>query len=129
MSPIRSDGFALIEVLVSLVILAICLLGMAGLMATTTRNNSDGDHVTQAATLAQDKLEELRGLSPNKINARGLNVKLQDNPPPTVRGTTYTRSWTVVPDASNTFYTITITVNWTDKTNHSINVVSAIPSL
>jgi prepilin-type N-terminal cleavage/methylation domain-containing protein len=123
----RSKGFSLIEVLVSLVILAVCLLGMAGLMATTTRNNSGGDHMTQAATLAQDKLEELRGLSPQKINAKGLNIKLQDNVPPSIRGTTYARSWMVVPDLNNTFYTITVTVSWTDRTAHSINVVSAIP--
>ena len=82
--------------------------------------------MTQAATLAQDKLEELRGLSPQKINAKGLNIKLQDNVPPLIRGTTYARSWMVVPDASNTFYTITVTVSWTDRTAHSINVVSAI---
>ena len=123
----ESAGFALIEVLVALVILAVCLLGMAGLMATTTRNTSGGDHMTQAATLAQDKLEELRGLSPQKINARGLNTKLQDNVLPTIRGTTYTRSWMVVPDLNNTFYTITVTVSWDDRTRHSINVVSAVP--
>ena len=124
----KSIGFALVEVLVALVILAVCLLGMAGLMATTTKNTSGGDHMTQAATLAQDKLEELRGLSPQKINAKGLNTKLQDNVPPTIRGTTYDRSWMVVQDATNTFYTITVTISWDDRTHHSINVVSAVPS-
>jgi len=33
----------------------------------------------------------------------------------------------VVPDLNNTFYTITVTVSWDDRTRHSINVVSAVP--
>ena len=38
----RSNGFTLIEVLIALVILSVSLLALAGLMATTTRNNSSG---------------------------------------------------------------------------------------
>ncbi len=56
----RSKGFSLIEVVIALFILAICLLALAGLMVTTTRNSSFGGHMTEASTFAQDKLEQLR---------------------------------------------------------------------
>jgi len=62
----KSKGFTLIEMLISLVILAISLLALAGLMSITTRNNSFGGHITEAATFAQDKLEEFRALRPQQ---------------------------------------------------------------
>jgi len=57
---VKSGGFTLIETLIALFILSFALLALAGLMVTTTRNNSVGGHMTEAATLAQDKLEEFR---------------------------------------------------------------------
>ena len=56
----RAKGFSLIEVLIALFILSISLLALAGLMVTTTRNNSFGSNMTEAATFAQDKFEELK---------------------------------------------------------------------
>ena len=63
----KSNGFTLIEILISIVILSISLLALAGLMATTTRNTSFGGHITEAATFAQDKLEQLRVTSGESI--------------------------------------------------------------
>ncbi len=57
---INSRGFSLIEMLIAIVILSISLLALAGLMVTTTQNNSFGGHMTEAATFAQDRLEELK---------------------------------------------------------------------
>ena len=122
----KPEGFSLIEVLIALVILAVCLLGVAGLMATTTRNNSDGSHMTEAVTLIQGKLEELKATSPARIANNGLNVVVPDPVTNAIRGTTYTRSWMVVPDVNNT-YRITVTVSWTDKTSHSISMVTKVP--
>ena len=123
---ITSKGFSLIEVLVALVILSICLLGMASLMATTTNNNSYGGHLTEAATLAQDKLEQLRG-TPSAMMP--VNATITDSPVGST-GITYNRSWVAVPDIlppGNTLNLVTITVSWTDRTSHSISIVSAIP--
>jgi prepilin-type N-terminal cleavage/methylation domain-containing protein len=122
----KPTGFTLIEVLIALVILAVSLLGMAGLMATTTRNNSDGGRVTEAITLIQGKLEELKATSPARIANNGLNVVMPDPLSNVIRGTTYTRSWMVVPDVNNT-YRITVTVSWTDKTSHSMSMVTKVP--
>jgi prepilin-type N-terminal cleavage/methylation domain-containing protein len=121
----RSKGFSLIEVIIALFILAISLLALAGLMVSTTRNNSWGGHLTEAATLAQDKLEQLRATPFGMI---ALNTPITDNP---VGSTyvTYTRSWVAVPNITNTLNVITITVSWTDTMPHSISMVSAIPLL
>ena len=129
----KSNGFTLIEVMVALVILSIALLSLAGLMATTTRNNAAGGHLTEAATFAQDLLERLR-LSP-------LNVLSNDAAPNTAQtdypvgstGITYTRTWSYNPNVAapnTTLDTITITVSWTDPIklqNHVITMVSTIP--
>ena len=129
----RGAGFTLIEVLISLVILSISLLAMAGLMATTTRNNASGGHLTEAATFAQDLLEKLR-LTP--LGSIPFNTTVfPDQVPgavPTVgsTGITYIRSYVAVPNIpapNNTLDIITITVSWTDTTPHLITMVSAIP--
>lgn len=115
----NSKGFSLIEVLIALVILSIALLGLAGLMVTTTRGNSYGSHMTEATTFAQDKLEELRASqwsaiplgnnSDQRIGSTGIN---------------YTRSWNVAQNGS--LRTITTTISWNDRTNHQISLISVI---
>jgi prepilin-type N-terminal cleavage/methylation domain-containing protein len=124
----RSNGFSLIEVIIALFILAIALLALAGLMISTTKNNSFGGHMTEAATFAQDKLEQLRATPFGMIE---LNQTITDPVKPVgSTGITYTRSWVAVPNITppnNTLDVITITVTWTDTTSHSVSMVSAIP--
>ena len=105
----------------ALIILSISLLALAGLMTMTTRNNSYGSHVTEAATFAQDKLEQLRA------GPWGSIVPGTDTDPITgCTGITYVRNWNVVPNATDSMRTITITMDWNDRTNHSIRLVSVI---
>ncbi len=113
----KSMGFTLIEVLISLVILSLSLLALAGLMVITTKNNSFGNYLTEAVTLAQDKLEELRAINWNNI-VSGADTK---------KGATqidFNRSWNVSTNGS--IKTIEITVDWNDKTNHSIRLLSVV---
>jgi len=115
----NSNGFTLIEILVALVILSISLLALAGLMVTTTKNNSFGSHMTEAATLAQDKLEELRAVRWLDIpEGTGSDQKSG------ATGISYARNWDVT--ANGTLKAITITINWQDKANHSIRLVSVL---
>jgi prepilin-type N-terminal cleavage/methylation domain-containing protein len=125
-SSIKSKGFSLIEILIALVILSISLLALAGLMVTTTRNNSFGGHMTEAATFAQDQLENFR-------TSPWANVVTGNDRWPEVRnrinGIEYTRNWTVIPNAAppnDTVKEITITINWNDTTSHSVSFRSVI---
>jgi prepilin-type N-terminal cleavage/methylation domain-containing protein len=114
----RSKGFSLIEVLVTLIIFSVSILAFAGLASVTTRNNSTGGHVTEAATFAQDKLEELRGVHWNNIPVGDHTDQIQST------RITYTRNWTVV--ANGRMKTVTIAVRWNDRGDHSIRIVSVI---
>lgn len=56
----RSGGFTLIEILVTLFILAVGLLGLAGLMVDGMRNNQGAYLRTQASILAYDMADRMR---------------------------------------------------------------------
>lgn len=119
----KSKGFTLMEILVALVILSVTLLALAGLMVRTTRNNSFGGHMTEAATFAQDKLEEFRAIGWVKIPPNTTGV----DKPTGASGIAYTRNWGVAPNPVNgDLREITVTVNWTDQTNRSIRLFSVI---
>jgi len=118
----KSKGFSLIEVLIALVILAISLLALAGLMATTVKNNSFGSHITEASTFAQDKLEEFRAMRWDDVQVTPPGLDTDNRSGST--GIAYTRNWTVIQDGN--IKTITITINWNDRTDHSIRLISVI---
>ena len=110
-------GFSLIEVLIGLSILAITLLALAGLMVTSTRSTSFGGHMTEAATFAQDKLEQLSAAPWASIVA-GADTRTGST------GINYARSWTVADTLSGDQRWVTITIDWTDptkRTSHSIS--------
>jgi len=58
--PKRNDGFTLIEVMVSIIILSIGVLGLAPLMAVSITGNAFSNEATRANVIAQDKIEELK---------------------------------------------------------------------
>lgn len=111
--------------LIAIVILSISLLALAGLMVTTTKNNSFGSHMTEAATFAQDKLEELRVTPWDLITPNTTTTDQRVGS----TGIVYTRSWTAIPNnplPNDTMKTITISINWNDGVDHSISHISAI---
>lgn len=75
----KQSGFTLLEVLVAMLVLSIGLLGLAGLMASSMRNNESAYHSTQATWLAYDILDRLRA---NRTAARAgtYNVATLGNP-------------------------------------------------
>jgi type IV pilus assembly protein PilV len=112
-------GFSLIEMLISIVILSISLLAMASLMATTTMNNASGTQITEAINLAQDKIEEL-SVTPSGSLLPGTDQKRGST------GINYSRNWAIQPNATGNLSAVTVTVNWSDRENHSINLLSAV---
>ncbi len=139
---VRSKGFTMIEVLIALVILSVAFLGLAGLMVQTTKNTSFGGLMTEAATFAQDKLEELRATSWGAVNSGSDLIRVIDDgnggkkvevikdwvPPKDlnlISSRDFARRWTVSTNG-NLNKNITITVNWNDRTMRSISLTSVV---
>jgi type IV pilus modification protein PilV len=60
----KEDGFALIEVMIAILILAIGLLGLAALMAQLTGTTGTSRYMGTEVMLASEKLEDLNRLQP-----------------------------------------------------------------
>jgi prepilin-type N-terminal cleavage/methylation domain-containing protein len=121
----RHRGFTLIEVLISMTIFSIAILGLAIGAGSVMRANQTSYFSTIAISLAQDKLEELKAnpatLSPDCPTAPC------ESPKPTHDGVAFTRTWVVtngspVPGVSR----IDVQVEWTDHMTHTVSISSAV---
>src|SRR4030042_4909489 len=115
----KSSGFTLIEILIALVICSIAVLAFAGLTVTTTRTGSYGGRMTEAVTFAQDKLEELKANSWENIVSGGD----QETGP---TGNNYIRNWKVLEKETRNLKTVSITIDWKDRVDHSIAFFTVI---
>lgn len=61
-------GVTLLEVLISIVVLAIGLLGYAGLQTVSLKNNLSAYHRSQATMLAYDVIDRIRANRPNCVS-------------------------------------------------------------
>jgi len=68
----RQSGFTLIEVLVSVIVLSIGLVGVAGLQAVSLKNNQSAFMRSQASALAYDLADRMRA------NVPGANAAMYD---------------------------------------------------
>jgi prepilin-type N-terminal cleavage/methylation domain-containing protein len=59
----NESGFSLIEVLMATALMAVALISLAQLFAISTTNNVASRYSTMAAILAEQKMEQLRGLT------------------------------------------------------------------
>ncbi len=72
-----SEGFTLIEVLVSLIVLAIGLLGVAALISSTVQMGTRARYMSMANVLASEKLDSLDQWPSKEIS--GGAVQVDDN--------------------------------------------------
>jgi type IV pilus assembly protein PilV len=88
-------GFTLLEVILAISILTVGLLAVASMQVSAIRGNLYADSVTDAAALAQDRLENLMSLSYNDTQLASGEEETDDG---------YTITWTVEPsdDVPNT---------------------------
>ena len=79
----RQAGFSLIEILVTMVVLSIGLLGVAGMQASGLRNNHAAYTKTQATNLAMDMAERIRANPKGQADYIDFNSKndAPTNPP------------------------------------------------
>jgi len=106
-------GFSLIEVLVAVTILAIGLLGLAGLQVTAIRGNSVAIHRSQASALVADKIETFQN-TPYASIAEGVTTE-------NGLDGIFTRTSQVQKDVPvNDLKTVTVTVTWTDTITQQV---------
>ncbi|OPL12394.1 MAG: hypothetical protein AVO39_04275 [delta proteobacterium MLS_D] len=87
----NNSGFTLIEVLIAMFLLVTALLGTAAVTTTVIQGNAFSNRMTLATTLAQDKMEELRGTSYSDMTS-GSDT----------HNSIYDRTWTVTFDSPST---------------------------
>ena len=119
-------GFSLIEVMIGIIFLAIGLLAVAGMQATSVRGNFFSSNVMLATYVAQDRLEFLKSL-PLSSGLLTPGVTYNDGPASqplteSFKTLTFNRSYTVttVVDPNGNYLRIDYVVAWNDGVNHSL---------
>ena len=126
---LKNRGFSLIEILIGIVLLAIALLAIAGMQMASIKGNSFSANMTQATFLGQDGLETLRSLPvPGGVWPAELSVgqhnfgQTADDASPVVPGTIFNRVYGVTQHPTiATIRIVQISVNWTDRTDHTVS--------
>jgi Tfp pilus assembly protein PilV len=96
----NQSGFTLLEALIGSFILTVGILSVYAMLVSGVRNNSHARAVTEATTLAADRLEFLNSLLyTNAYLNNGTRSAVKDN---------YTVTWTVV--TTGNIKTITVNV-------------------
>ena len=118
----EDGGFTLIEVLIALLVLMVGMAGILSLQLTSMKATSFSRHATEASSLAEDKVEDLRTVpldsarfvnGTDQVDARGV----ADGEGP------YTRTWTINPGADTTI--VNVSVSWTERGNEPYTISMA----
>jgi len=123
-------GFTLIEVMVSIFMVASVLLGLAGMTSILIRNNSMNYFTDTATVLAQDKLEELKNAIPTSTILTDVNTTNNSDLENTSNfdyqqsnidglgrpGGIYTRTWNIADNSPTAgVKSVVVIVSWTDQ--------------
>jgi prepilin-type N-terminal cleavage/methylation domain-containing protein len=102
----RARGFSIVEVLAAMALFGVVAAAITALATTSVRFTIANRHATAASTLAQEELEDLRGLAYEDIDGRGRLA--------TVNGQQFSIDTTVsVDDPAAGMKHIVVAVSWT----------------
>ncbi|WP_347273077.1 prepilin-type N-terminal cleavage/methylation domain-containing protein [Candidatus Kuenenia sp.] len=112
--PHDNAGFSLIEIMISIAIIAIGLFAVMSVLIIVVKGNAHSNKSTTAMTLAQDKLEDLRNMDYDQITG---TYTIYNNPD-------YYLEATVDNDTPivNT-KTVSVSVYWNPGTSTSVHKV------
>ena len=105
-------GFSLIEVLIALLVLMVGMAGILSLQLTSMKATSFSRHATEASSLVEDKVEDMRTVAltsarfasgTDQVDARGVADA----------NGIYTRTWTITPGTETTV--VSVSVTWTER--------------
>ncbi len=107
-TPKHTRGFSLIEVLISIFLVAVAVLGLAQLFLAAVANNLKADRVANATFLAQQQIDWLRGFTLDELEAyAGTSLESRDEVLDlNLDGTNDFRRITEFRSAGNTFQVI-----------------------
>jgi Tfp pilus assembly protein PilV len=116
------------EVLIGLIFLAIGMLAIAGLQASSMRGDFSSSNLQLATNVAQDRLEFLKSLPFDQIQQKPLGVSINDQTARVSNGSftslVFNRSYTVtlVNAPSGNYYRIDYVVTWNDRVSRSLTL-------
>ncbi len=102
-------GFTMIEVMIAMVLTAVAIMGIIALYITQTKASNFSRHSTEAAMLAQDKVERIRTGSGS---AGMLTTDTAVNERGSASGI-FTRT-TTMSSATGNYWDMKVTVTWSD---------------
>lgn len=121
-------GFTMLEVLISMSILSVGLLGLASITGSVIRTNSFSDNFTTASALSQDQLETMANTAFGSLTSSSPTPSpIDENGNSGNSGSIFTRTWTVT--SSGTTKSIKVKITWPDALGNTKSVsISTIRS-
>ena len=122
----RQEGFTLNEILISIALIAIGVIGFSVNTMGVIQGNYISGNVTVATTLAQDMMEQLKAQTlptcPTATTANCFDGPLNSQGTTASPGNIYNRSWVVTDraDLGTSLKQIDVTVSWRDYLSRSI---------
>jgi len=126
MKKSNEKGFSLIEILIAITVFAIGILAVAKMQITAIKGNSFANDLTEATTLAQDRMEKLIGLSYDDTILDDTTATADHSDTNNPVDGRYNIFWNIVSDYPiiNT-KAIKVIVRWTDRgAEKSCNITS-----
>ena len=106
--PEGQRGLTVAEVLIAAAILAVAMLGIAGMVPRAYQNIGIGGRITKGANLAREKMEELKNASYDALEVRGA----PDADPQLIEAV-FSRTWRIEESGLPAgLKRITVTVAW-----------------
>ncbi len=127
------DGFTLVEVMISIVILSVALITLSGLMTSTIRSSDFGRRTTEAANLARETIEGITRAAAANFDSVIDSVAASDpiaglNPDQvedygTITGHSAFRRETYITATGANFKDIAVRVVWNDGLGSGHNTI------
>ena len=115
----NKKGYMLMEALIAIAIFSVGFMAVATLVFSSSRNNINGNILTQANMFAREKMEELK----SKTDLTELDTPAA----PEIVGGIFTRTWTASdPLTFGTSREIKVTVSWVSKGQNRSVVMKTI---